>query len=73
MNDELRADATNRYGHFALARDSSDVVEWVHQHALEHSFELDAAQSQTLQHFQRTISRLTGMQTRDRLSATHLP
>ena len=32
MNEDARAGADNRYGHFALPEDSSDIVGWVRQH-----------------------------------------
>ena len=62
VNDEPRADPANRYGHFALPADSSDVVAWVRRHALEHGFELDAAQILALQHFQRLYEDLVALE-----------
>ena len=53
MNDESGEGAANRFGHYALPQDSSDVISWVAQHGQEHGFDLDAAQSAALQHFQR--------------------
>ena len=47
MNDDARSDA-NRFGHFALPHESSDVVGWVRQHGHEHGFELDASQNAAL-------------------------
>ncbi len=86
MNDEPRTGAANRYGHFALPQDSSDVIGWVRQHALEPGFEPGASQIVTLQHFQRlyedlialerleaSLIRLTEMQTRDYVGQPHLP
>ena len=62
MNDESRAQATNRYGHFALPLDSSDVAGWVRQHAHEHGFELDAAQKEALQNLERVYEDLIGLE-----------
>ena len=62
MNDKLRADPANRYGHYALPADISDVIAWVRRHALEHGFELDAAQILALQHFQRLYEDLVALE-----------
>jgi cell division protein ZapE len=62
VNDESRAPAANRFGHFGLPRDSSDVVGWVRQHAHEHGFELDAAQNTALQDLQRVYEDLIGLE-----------
>lgn len=62
MSEELRVGGANRYGHYALPRDSSDVVAWVRQHALEHGFELDQAQTEALQHFQRLYEDLIALE-----------
>ncbi len=62
MNDESRAGDANRYGHFALPEDSSDVAGWVRQHGFEHGFDLDASQSRALQHFQRLYEDLIALE-----------
>ena len=62
MNDKLRADPANRYGHYALPADISDVIAWVRRHALEHGFELDAAQILALQHLQRLYEDLVALE-----------
>ncbi len=62
MSEESRTDGANRYGHFALPQESSDVVEWVRQHAREHGFEPDAAQLNALQHFQRLYEDVAGLE-----------
>ena len=49
-----------RYGHAVFARDRSDAVQWVRQHAAEHGFELDTAQNRALQHFERLYADLAG-------------
>ncbi len=58
----MRAGRTSQYGHFELPQDSSDVIGWVRQHALEHGFELDAAQVAALQHFQRLYEDLIALE-----------
>ena len=62
MNDKAGADAANRYGHYALPRDSSDVIGWVRQHGHEHGFELDPAQNAALRHFQRLYEDLIALE-----------
>ena len=62
MADEIRADANNRYGHFALPRGGSDVIGWVRRHALEHGFGLDHAQHEALRHFQRLYEDLIALE-----------
>ena len=62
MNGETRAGGDNRYGHFALPQDSSDIVQWVRQHAHEHGFEPDAAQLKALEHFQRLYEDVAGLE-----------
>ena len=62
MSNETRAGEPNRYGHFALPKDSSDIVEWVRQHAAEHGFAPDAAQLNALQHFQRLYEDVAGLE-----------
>ena len=62
MNDESRVPAGNRYGHFALPNESSDVIGWVRQHASEHGFTLDAAQTAALQDLQRVYEDLIGLE-----------
>ena len=62
MSNETRAGESNRYGHFALPKDSSDIVEWVSQHAAEHGFTPDAAQLNALQHFQRLYEDVAGLE-----------
>jgi len=62
VNDESSAGAGNRYGHYALPQDSSDVIGWVEQHGREHGFELDAAQGGALQHFQRLYEDLVALE-----------
>lgn len=62
MNDATPSGAGTRYGHFSFERDSSDVTQWVRQHAREHGFELDAAQLGALQHFERLYEELIGLE-----------
>lgn len=62
MSEELRAGSASRYGHYALPRDSSDVIAWVRQHALEHGFELDREQIRALRHFQRLYEDLIALE-----------
>lgn len=62
MSGESSAGAPNRYGHFALPQDSSDVIGWVGQHGREHGFELDAAQGAALTHFQRLYEDLVALE-----------
>lgn len=52
----------SRYGHFTFASDSSDVAQWIRRHAEEHGFELDAAQTSALQHFERLYEDLIGLE-----------
>ncbi len=62
MNDESRAEGANRYGHFALPEDSSDIVAWVRQHAREHGFEPDESRYAALQHLQRVYEDLIALE-----------
>jgi cell division protein ZapE len=62
VSNEIRAGEPNRYGHFALPKDSSDIVEWVRQHAAEHGFTPDTAQLNALQHFQRLYEDVAGLE-----------
>lgn len=62
MNDDSAADSANRYGHFALPEDSSDVVQWVRQHARAHGFDPDDAQLDALQYFQRLYEDVAGLE-----------
>jgi cell division protein ZapE len=62
VNGDTRAGGDNRYGHFALPQDSSDIVQWVRQHAHEHGFEPDAAQLKALEHFQRLYEDVAGLE-----------
>ena len=62
MNEDSGAGGENRYGHFALPQESSDIVEWVRQHARVHGFEPDAAQFNALQHFQRLYEDVAGLE-----------
>jgi cell division protein ZapE len=62
VNEESRALGANRYGHFALPEESSDIVQWVRQHARAHGFEPDAAQLNALQHFQRLYEDVAGLE-----------
>jgi cell division protein ZapE len=62
VNDATASGSSNRYGHFSFARDSSDVTQWVSQHAREHGFELDTAQINALQHFERLYEDLLGLE-----------
>jgi len=62
VNDESRAEGANRYGHFALPEDSSDIVAWVRQHAREHGFEPDESQYAALQHLQRVYEDLIALE-----------
>jgi cell division protein ZapE len=52
----------NRYGHFALPRDSADFREWVNQHAQAHGFALDASQQAAVEHFERLYEDLIGLE-----------
>jgi len=62
VSEEKRAAGDNRYGHFALPQESSDIVQWVRQHAQEHGFEPDAAQLKALEHFQRLYEDIAGLE-----------
>lgn len=62
MNDQTPPIQDSRYGHTALARDSSDVTHWIRRHAAGHGFELDAAQNRALQHFERVYEDLIGLE-----------
>ena len=62
MNDPAGAGDDSRYGHFALPRDSSDLIAWITQHAREHGFEPDDAQRNAMQHFQRLYEDLVGLE-----------
>ncbi len=62
MNDDARPGAANRYGHFALPEDSSDIVGWVRQHGREHGFELDASQNAALQILQGVYEDLIALE-----------
>ncbi len=62
MNDDTRAGAVNRYGHYAFLQDGSDVAAWMRRHGLEHGFEIDAPQSLALLHFQRLQDDLTAIE-----------
>ena len=62
VNEKASAETASRYGHYALLQDSSDVVGWVRQHALEHGFALDESQNLTLQHFQRLYDDLIALE-----------
>lgn len=65
MNEPKAGDPGSRFGHQALPQDSSDVVEWVRQHAHEHGFEPDAAQINALGHFQRLYEDVAGLERLD--------
>ena len=65
MSDAKQPGADSRYGHFTFARDSSDVAQWFRRHAGEHGFELDAAQTHALQHFERLYEELIGLERLD--------
>jgi cell division protein ZapE len=62
VSEHKDGDAGNRFGHRALPQDSSDVVEWVRQHAREHGFAPDAAQLNALGHFQRLYEDVAGLE-----------
>ncbi|MDB5812068.1 MAG: putative ATPase [Betaproteobacteria bacterium] len=62
MNDETHDRAANRYGHFALPKDSTDIVGWVRQHGHEHGFELDAAQNAALEVLQGVYEDLIALE-----------
>ena len=62
MSEESGANGENRYGHFALPQESSDIVAWVRQHSREHGFEPDAAQLKALEHFQRLYEDVAGLE-----------
>ena len=62
MNEDARAGAANRYGHFALPEDSSDIAGWVRQHGQEHGFELDASQAAALQILQGVYEDLIALE-----------
>jgi cell division protein ZapE len=61
-NDTPPGHDDNRYGHFGLAQGSSDVAQCVRGHARDHGFELDAAQENALQAFERLYEELTGLE-----------
>jgi cell division protein ZapE len=52
----------NRYGHFALPRESADFREWVRQHAQAHGFTLDASQESAIERFERLYEDLIGLE-----------
>lgn len=62
MNNATPTGAGSRYGHYSFERDSSDLTQWVRQHAREHGFELDAAQTGVLEHFERLYEELIGLE-----------
>ena len=62
MSDSPRAADESRYGHYALPQDSADVTDWVRQHAREHGFALDAAQTDALQRFERLYEDLIALE-----------
>ena len=62
MNDDARAGPANRYGHFALPEDSTDIVGWVRQHGQEHGFELDVSQAAALQVLQGVYEDLIALE-----------
>ncbi len=62
VTDESGAGERSRYGHFALPEDSADVTGWVRQHAREHGFTLDGAQTDALQHFERLYEDLIALE-----------
>jgi len=62
VSEESGANGENRYGHFALPQESSDIVAWVRQHSREHGFEPDAAQLKALEHFQRLYEDVAGLE-----------
>jgi len=62
VNDQSPPIQDSRYGHTTLARDSSDVTQWIRHHAGKHGFELDAAQNRALQHFERLYEDLIGLE-----------
>jgi cell division protein ZapE len=62
VNEDKRAGDASRHGHFSLPQASSDVVEWVRQHAHEHGFEPDATQLNALAHFQRLYEDVAGLE-----------
>ncbi len=65
MNDDTRAAAANRYGHFALPHDSADIAGWVRQHGHEHGFELDASQLSALEVLQGVYEELIALERLD--------
>lgn len=62
MNEDARAGPANRYGHFALPEDSTDIVGWVRQHGQEHGFELDVSQAAALQVLQGVYEDLIALE-----------
>jgi cell division protein ZapE len=62
VNDDARSAAANRYGHFALPEDSSDITGWVRQHGKEHGFELDASQTAALEILQGVYEDLIALE-----------
>ncbi len=62
MNEDARAGAGNRYGHYALPEDSSDILGWVRQHGQAHGFELDASQLTALQVLQGVYEDLIALE-----------
>jgi cell division protein ZapE len=59
---DAAAHGENRYAHLTLPQDSSDLIEWVRQHARTHGFELDAAQNRALEHFERLYEDLIALE-----------
>ena len=62
MNDDARAGTGNRYGHYALPEDSSDIIGWVRQHGREHGFDLDTAQKTALEVLQGVYEDLIALE-----------
>ncbi len=62
MNDDTQAGVSNRYGHFTLAHDSSDIAGWVRQHGHEHGFELDGSQRAALEVLQGVYEDLIALE-----------
>jgi len=54
-----------RYGHYTIARQGSDVRQWIRGHALEQGFELDAPQVEALEHFRRLCGDLIELDRRE--------
>lgn len=65
MNNAAPPDHNNLHGHSTFAQDGSKVAQWVRHHACSLGFELDFAQEQALQPFERLYEDLSGLERLD--------